>query len=155
MSPVTLNDIRAQGTGNRGQSASAALGLYRVLLARRLEGQSDAVDAVAQSGGRRTVLEHVAEMPAAAAAVHLGARHAEAAVDGGRDGTLEGLKKTRPAGAAFKFTPGREERLGASGAAERAGPVLLQESTGSGRLGAVAAQHGVLLGRQRFTPFLV
>src|SRR5438309_409224 len=36
-----------------------------------------AIHAVAQAGGRRSVLEDVAEMAAAAPAMHLGARHQE------------------------------------------------------------------------------
>ena len=42
---------------------------------RRHEVQRHAVDAVAQPGRRRTVLEDVAEVTAAAVAVHLGAPH--------------------------------------------------------------------------------
>ena len=41
----------------------------------RHEGHGHAVHAVAQSGWLRTVLEHVAQMAAAAAAMHLGACH--------------------------------------------------------------------------------
>src|SRR5438067_171365 len=51
----------------------------------RHEFQRHAVDAVAQARGRRAVLEHVAQMPAAAPAVHLGAQHEEAAIRGGAD----------------------------------------------------------------------
>ena len=46
----------------------------------RLEIHRHAVDAVAQAGRRRAVVEDVAEMAAAAAAMHLGAHHAVAAV---------------------------------------------------------------------------
>src|SRR6266545_3951646 len=44
------------------------------------ERERDAVHAVAQPGRRRPVVEHVAEMAAAAAAVHLGARDQQRAV---------------------------------------------------------------------------
>src|SRR4029078_4859572 len=40
---------------------------------RRVEYQTEAVDAVAQAGGLRTIVEDMAEMAAAAPAMHLGA----------------------------------------------------------------------------------
>ena len=43
----------------------------------------------------------------------------------------------------------------AARAGEGARPVLLQEGAGPRRLGAVAAQHGILLWRQIAAPFLV
>ena len=54
----------------------------------RLEIHRHAVDAVAQAGRRRAVGKHVTEMAAAAAAMHLGADHAVAAV-------LRGLDRAR------------------------------------------------------------
>src|SRR5262249_40873203 len=51
-------------------------------LSLRLEAHGHAVDAVAQVCRRWSVLEYVAEMAAAAAAMHLGARHAVAAILG-------------------------------------------------------------------------
>src|SRR5262245_48383862 len=53
----------------------------RSLSSFRLEVHRYAVDAVAQPGRRRAVREYVAEMAAAAAAMHLGADHAVAPVD--------------------------------------------------------------------------
>src|SRR5687768_16238133 len=54
---------------------------------RRAELDGDAVHAVAQAGRPRPVLEDVAEMAAAAGAVHLGAAHEELIVLGRPDHT--------------------------------------------------------------------
>ena len=60
---------------------------------RRHERQRDPVHAVAQARGRRPVIEHVAEMAAAAAAVHLGPGREQAAVLGGPMAFSSGAKK--------------------------------------------------------------
>src|SRR5687768_7194079 len=83
---------------------------------RRRKVQGDAVDAVAQAGRRRAVGEHVAEVSAAAAAVHLGPHHAVGAIHGGLDRSLERLEEARPSRAALELAPGHEERLFAAGA---------------------------------------
>ena len=51
-----------------------------------MEHQRESVHAVAQAGGLRAVVEDVAEMAAAAAAMDFGAQHAEGAVIGLADG---------------------------------------------------------------------
>src|SRR6185437_11542760 len=89
-------------------SASARLRL------RRMKHQRVAIHAVAQAGRLRAIVEDVAEMAAAAAAMHLGPRHAEGAVFGGRDGVFERLVEARPARAALEFGVGREQRKVAS-----------------------------------------
>ena len=48
-----------------------------------MEHQRETIHAVTQARRLRPVVENVAEMAAAAAAVHLGAEHAEGAVLGG------------------------------------------------------------------------
>src|SRR6266404_4676648 len=83
-------------------------GLLRVRLCfrRRLAGvkvERDAVQAIAQPGRLRPVLEDMAEMPAATAAMHLGAGHEEAAVSVGLDPILERRREARPAGAAVEL----------------------------------------------------
>src|SRR6266436_4954885 len=65
-----------------------------------LEIHGDAIDAIAQVRRRRPVLEHVAEMAAAAAAVHFRARHAVAAIGRGFDRARHRIVETRPAGVA-------------------------------------------------------
>src|ERR1700759_915592 len=97
----------------------------------------------------------MAEMAAAVAAMDLGARHEQAAVVGGADGSVQRLVEARPAGAAFKFCLGREQVLTAAGADEFAAPLLLVQRTGAGALSAVPAQHRILRRRKFGTPFVV
>src|SRR5580700_1845574 len=97
----------------------------------------------------------MAEMPAAAAAMHLGAGHEKAAVGVGLDHLFERRREARPAGAAVELRAGVEQRLAAAGAVIDPGAVLLVERARPGALGAVLAQHAVLLGRQAPAPFLV
>src|SRR5438105_463874 len=117
--------------------------------------ERDAVQAIAQPGRLRPVLENMAEMPAAAAAMHLGAGHEEAAVGVGLHPVLERRREARPAGAAVELGAGIEQRLAAAGAVIDPGAVLLVERARPGALGTVLAQHPVLLGRQAPAPLLV
>ena len=82
-----------------------------------------AVDAVAQAGRRRAVVEHVAEMAAAAAAMHLVARHAMAGVGVALDRARQRIVEARPAGAALEFLLGDEQRLVAGRADKGAVPL--------------------------------
>src|SRR5262245_4794628 len=129
--------------------ATAPSALRRSL---RLKIHRHAVDAIAQVRRRRAVLEYVAEMAAAAAAMHLGADHAVARVGRGLDSARHRVVEARPAGAALEFLLRHEQRLPAAGAAEGPGALLVIERTAAGRLGAVPAQHLVLLGRQQAPP---
>src|SRR5437763_4218607 len=95
------------------------------------------------------------EVAAAAAAMHLGAGHEKAAVGVGLDRILERGKEARPSRAAVEFRAGVEQRLAASGAVINSGAVLLVERARPGALGAMLAQHPVLLGRQLAAPLLV
>src|SRR5258707_10610545 len=94
---------------------------------RGMKHQRKAVHAVAQAGRLRPVVEHMTEMTAATAAVHLGAQHAERPVGRGADGVFERLVETRPAGAAFELGLGGEQRQVAAGAGEYAFAMLLQK----------------------------
>ena len=89
--------------------------------------QRKAVHAVAQPGRLRPIVEDVPEMAAAAAAVNLGAHHAQRPILGLADGVLKRLVETRPAGAAFELGLRREQRQVASGAGEDALAMLLQQ----------------------------
>ena len=111
------------------------------------------VDAVAQAGRLRPVVEDVAEMAAAAAAMHFGAQHAEGAVLGLADRVFERLVEARPAGAALEFRLGGEQRQVAAGAGEDALAMLLEQRAGARPLGALLAQDLILLRRQLRAPF--
>ena len=69
----------------------------------RLEGQRHAVDAVALAGRRRAVVEDVAEMTAAAAAMDFGAGHEQRIVDLEADRIGQRFPETRPAGAGIEL----------------------------------------------------
>src|SRR3954452_7553632 len=81
----------------------------------RVEHQAKSVDAIAQSGRLRSVFEHVTEMTAAAAAMHLGAQHAVGAVLGLAQRIVERLVEARPSGAALELRVGREQWQVAAG----------------------------------------
>src|SRR5258707_15280281 len=86
--------------------------------------QRKTVHAVAQAGRLRPIVEHVAEMAAATAAVNFGPQHPKSAVLGFADGVFERLIKARPAGAALELGLRREQRQVAAGAARREGGAL-------------------------------
>src|ERR1700744_1004887 len=71
------------GTGSREENASKIdLRVSGGRCGRRMKLQRKTVHAVAQAGRLRAVVEHVAEMAAATAAMDLGAPHAQGAVVG-------------------------------------------------------------------------
>src|SRR3546814_823967 len=76
----------------------------------------------------------------------------EGVVLGLADGTLDRLVEARPAGAGIEFRLGREQRLVAAGAVERALPLFPVERAAAGALRAVVAQHVILLGREALLP---
>src|SRR5512143_335416 len=84
----------------------------------RDELQRHAVHAVAQAGRRRTVVEHMAEMTAAAAAMNLLAHHAEGIVLVDQNRILDWLVEAWPARTAVELGLRIEEREIASGAGE-------------------------------------
>ena len=67
------------------------------------EHQRNAVHAVTQPGRLGAVVEDVTQMPAAAAAINRGPRHAKAGVVGLADGPVERRPEARPAGMAIEF----------------------------------------------------
>src|SRR5258708_32991757 len=113
----------------------------------RTEYQRKAVNAVAQAGRLRPVVENVTEMAAAAAAVNFGERHTEGAVFGLADRVLERLVKTWPAGAAFEFRLRGEQRQVAAGAGEDALAMLFEQRARARALGALLTQDLILLRR--------
>src|SRR3954470_17813909 len=83
----------------------------------RLQLQGCRVDAVAQSGRSRTVLEHMAEMTIALRAQHFGSDHAVADVAFFVDMLVgRGRGEAGPAAAGIEFCVGFEQRLAAAGA---------------------------------------
>src|SRR5215471_13808624 len=94
-------------------------------------------------------------MAAAAAAVHLGALHAVAVVRGGLDRARLRIVEARPAGPAVELALRAKQRLAAADTAERAGALLVVERAAARRLGAVAAQHLVLVRREQLAPFRI
>src|SRR4051794_40620567 len=114
-----------------------------------------AVHAVALAGRLRTVVENVAEMAAAAAAMNFGARHEKTAVGVGFDRLVERRRKARPSGATVELGVRREKRLTATGAVIDPGAVLLIEGARSGTFGAVLPQHPVLRRRELTPPLLL
>src|ERR1700730_5197064 len=117
--------------------------------------QRKAVHAIAQAGRLRPVVENVAEMAAAAAAVNFGPQHPKGAVFGLADGVLERLIETRTAGAAFEFGLRREQRQVAAGAGEDALAVLFQERARARPLGTLLAEDFILLRGQLRAPFRI
>src|SRR5437016_263121 len=87
---------------------------------RRLEDEAKTVDAIAQACGLRAVVEDMAEMAAAAAAMHFDPRDAVGAVLGAADRVVEWLPEARPAGAAVELGVGGEQRQVAAGTGEDA-----------------------------------
>src|SRR6202035_3939444 len=120
---------------------------------RRMEHQRETIHAIAQARRLRAVVEDVAEMAAAAAAMYFGAQHAEGAVLGLADRVLQRLIEARPAGAAFELGVRGEQRQVAAGASEHALAMFLQQRAGTGAFGALLAQDLILLRRQLRAPF--
>src|SRR5882724_1941908 len=126
------------------------------LLLLGLEIQRRRVDAVALARRLGAVGKDVAEMSGTAGAMHLGARHEEAAVGLGLDGFLAGrLIEARPAGAGIELRRRIEHRLAAADAGIRPRLMMVPELAGEGALGAVLASHLVLLGRQLLAPLRI
>src|SRR6478609_1078355 len=101
----------------------------------------DAVHAVAQAGRLRAVVEDVAEMAAATAAMHFGAHGAEREVRARRDGLVERRPEARPAGMAVEFRARRKQVEPAAGAGKAPRAMLVVERTRVRAFGAFVTQH--------------
>src|SRR5215471_1124843 len=117
--------------------------------------QHGPVDAVALPRRWRTVGKHVAEMAAAARAMHFRSRHTVAAIDSRPDRAGMRRIKTRPAGAGVELRLVGEELLPAARARKRPGALLGVERAASRTLRRVPAQDLILLGRQNPAPLFV
>src|SRR5690606_20537486 len=121
----------------------------------RLELERHAVHAVALAGRLRAVVEDMAEMAAAARAMHLGADHAEAVIRGGGNRILARRPEAGPAATGVELGVGIEQHLAAAGAEETARPEFAVERAGMRPLGGMLAQHGILFRRQSAPPLRV
>src|SRR5947207_11164810 len=131
-------------TGKRRRNPRAARSVLRMLF----ELQRDAVQAVAQSGRRRAIVENVTEMRAATRAKNFIALHAETVVFHGRDDPGDKrFGKTGPASAGFELRVAREQQRVASGAMENAAAMFRQQDGGTRALGRVATENRILLRR--------
>src|ERR1700694_2595498 len=152
--------MKSPSPKDRGQIAEGATFAGRKRLSGRrrrgrMKHQRKAVHAVAQAGRLRPIVEDVAEMAAATAAVNFGPQHPKGPVLGLADGVLERLIKTRPAGTALEFRLRREQRQIAAGAGENALAMLLEQRARTGTLGTFLAQDFILLRRQLRAPLRV
>src|SRR5207245_6527519 len=114
--------------------------------------QGDAVHAVAKARGPGTIVEDVAEMPSAPAAMHFRADHEELTVGRGPDRALDGIPEAGPARAAVELRVRGEKWQVTARAEIGAAPVLLVERARPRMLRPVLAQHPELLGRQEAAP---
>src|SRR5262249_8854298 len=94
-------------------------------------------------------------MAATTMARHRGAGHAERTVLALVHRVLQRRPETRPAGAALEFGLGREQRQVATGAAESAVAMLVEQRAGERPLGAFPAEHVKLFRRQQLAPLIV
>src|SRR5215469_5127446 len=104
-------------------------------------------------GRRRPVLENMAEMAAATAAMHLGANHAVARIRRGLHCSGLRIVEARPTSAALELGFGDEQLLLAAGAIERAGALFVIECAAPRPFGALLAHDVVLLRSEDFAPF--
>ena len=103
------------------------------------------VDAVAQAGRTRAVLEDVAQVRIAVLRAHFDAPHAVADV-GVIDDMLgfDRLREARPTGARLELVERAEQRLAADDVDVQAGLVVVPKFVAEGRLGGVVLRHFVL-----------
>src|SRR6266540_2203489 len=122
----------------------------------RIERQRERVDAVALTGRRGTVGEHVPEVTTAAATDDLRTAHAVRVVRAQLDRVRNrGLGEARPSGARLELRARVEELRATGGAPVRAVLVAVPELAAERALGAGAPEHLELLGRQRPTPLVL
>ena len=118
-----------------------------------IEVQRAGVDAVAQAGRVRAVVEDVAEVAAAALADDLGAAHEEAVVGPGLDRVVvHRVEEARPAGAGVELGVGAEQLCAAAATAVDAVLLVVPVGAGERALGALLAEDLVLLGRELRPP---
>ena len=118
--------------------------------------QSGFVDAIAESAGRRAIVEQVAEMGVAQAAQDFGAVHEETVVGLGVDvfgGQGRGV--AGPAGAGVKLGGGTEEGVATADAAIESHGFGLKVGAGEGCVGGAAARGPILLRGELAAPVAI
>src|SRR5205823_1563902 len=121
--------------------------MLRLPLLLGIQFEGGGIDAVAQAGGLRSVLEDVSEMSAARTAHHFRPLHAVAAILFGLDVLFgQRLVETWPACTRFIFRAGIEHRITASDAGVDAGFFRLVIFACERRLGPFIPAHMVLFG---------
>src|SRR5262249_41299225 len=121
-----------------------------------VEPQGGGVDAVAQPGRRRAVVEDVPQVGVAAAAGHLGPPHQPGVVLVRLDDAVGGrLPEAGPTGPGGDLGGGVEQRLPAADAAVDAGLLGRPVRAGEGALRALLPGDVVLLGGELPAPLLV
>src|SRR6516162_1652597 len=119
----------------------------------RLEFQGDSIHAVALPSRLGSVVEHVAEMTAAAPAMHFRSWNEQAVIVRGADSVLDRREKARPTSAAIEFGFGAKERQIARRTSEQTGAMLVIERAGIRPLRPTLSQHLELFGGQDLLPF--
>src|SRR5882672_1407314 len=160
--PIILRISKGKGTetGRRGDKEKRKMcpilspSPRRLLLLHKF--QRSRIDAVAQAGRLRPVIEDVAEMRATAAAHHLDAAHAITVILFSLDVLFHHrLPKTGPARARIELGLRTEQLLRATGAYVDAFLVVIPEFAREGALGPLLAHHLKLQRRQYLRPFLI
>src|SRR5208337_2907760 len=146
------SDLPDEPSATSGTDLPEPSGVFR-RLGDRLEFQGDSIHAVALPSRLGPVVEHVAEMTAAAPAMHFRSWNDQAVIVRGADGVLDRREKARPASAAVEFGFGAKERQIASRTSEQTGAMLVIERAGIWPLRPALLQHLELFGGQDPLPF--
>lgn len=118
--------------------------------------KSGGVDAVAKTGGSRTIVEEMAEMTMTSAAVNLGPGHEPTAILlGFYVGGIDRLPVTGPTGSRIKLGLRGEQRESAADAVVDAFFLEIPVGTGKGAFRSVFAGDAKLFGAQSNPPFFV
>src|SRR5215211_474503 len=118
--------------------------------------QRTGIEAVALAGGLGAVVEDVAQVAAAAGADDLRALHEEASVGSQLHRVRLGrLPERGPAGAGVELCVGAEQLLAAGAAAVDAVLVVVPVGACERALGALLAEHVVLVGRELLAPLFL
>ena len=116
---------------------------------RGLECHCYTIHAIAKTGWRRPIIEHVAEMSSTPAAVDFGAsHHPKQPVFRCAYRLIKWLPEAWPPRVAIEFDLGGKQGQIASCARERSRPLFMIKRTAIGRLGPLLSEHGVLIPRQ-------
>ena len=112
--------------------------------------QRQPVHAIAQARRLRSVVEHVAKVPAAARAQHFGPLYHQLVIPPRDDRMRKHLPEARPAGAALELGRRAEQRKRAAGADEDALAMLIEHRARESMLGRRFAQHRIALRSEEY-----